>query len=450
MYNPEKLSFCLPLLLSALLVGCGGSSDSSDSSSANVSYLQFYNASANSSSATLLLQSSSLNTISYNDASTSYNIESTSLVEVSGPNSAGTTTTLFSQTLNSDVDDRHFLVMTGDYTAPEFVDFVYQDSELESGEMTVFASHFAYYSAEQSYDIYLGQADGSFETAQMIDSVNYKTISAANILSTDNYLVYLTEPGQSTPIFTSTEIPLTSETSYILAIKDTFGPGEVNLAVDVITHFTTVSQYSDDTADAEFRVFNGLPDNQVIDVSASSSVTEINSNDVQPNQTSEFYQVGFDDYGFIVTADSGETLLNNLLISLAQDDSSTVLIYQNEVGEVQGMSYQQDKRPRAFESQVTLANLSFGYDEVEVYFLRPGETIDTAEYKIENLIFEEINSIDLPTDDYEVVVVNQDANGTLTLVYQSQLMNVNNDSGYSMVLSNDSNAALGHRLAVLP
>lgn len=439
--------FIIPLLTGTLMTGCGSSDGSDSDASTNTGFLQFYNASANSASAELTLASTALSAIGYGDSSASYLLDSSTDVSIQGLDNSENVVTLFEQTLDSNTDTRHVLIMAGDYAAPEFIDFIYQDDELEDGQMAVYAAHLGYYS--QTHDIYLGLASGTFESAQMLGNFNYKDISDVQLFDIGSYVLYLTEPGQNTPVFTSTDINLSSEIHYILAIKDTFGPGQTKLAVDLIDHSTTVYQHNNQTANAEFRVFNALPDNQLIDVTTTSTVVEVINNDIQPHQATAFYQVGFDDYGFTVNTDDGQTLLNNMLVSLTQDDSRTVLIYQDEAGDVKGLSYQEEHRPRAFSSQIVLSNLSFKYDAVDVYFIRQGETIETADYKIEHLTFEEIDSLELPLDDYEVVVVHQENNGTSTLIHQSSVMSINNNTGYSMVLSADSNEVLGHQMTVL-
>lgn len=167
--------------------------------------------------------------------------------------------------------------------------------------------------------------------------------------------------------------------------------------------------------------------------------------DITPFTTSEYSQTGFNDYGVTVTnAETSEVILDNVLVTFNQDDIRTLLLYRDDT--VKGMVIEHDLRPRAYEYNVDVANLSQDYDDVIVYFVSSTETIESAQYTIENLDFEEQDSLVMPQDDYEINVVYESDNGTQTLLYQSDLISFDGDTNYSFVLTQDSQSQFGYTL----
>ena len=77
--------------------------------------------------------------------------------------------------------------------------------------------------------------------------------------------------------------------------------------------------------------------------------------------------------------------------------------------------------------------------------MRAGETIDTVVYKLTYLNFTELAQIDLPTGNDDISLVHKEENGTLTFVYQSGAMAIDQTGNYTLVLSQDDTEPFGHR-----
>ena len=128
-------------------------------------------------------------------------------------------------------------------------------------------------------------------------------------------------------------------------------------------------------------------------------------------------------------------------------NAKTGLVSQDADEKIKGLTLLHDLRPRAFESEVSFANLAHEYDDLNIYFVSQSETIESAEYYIEGIDFTEIKSLDLATGDYEVSVVYEDDNGDLTLLYQSENFGFE-ASQYTLVLYADDTQPLGFKLAI--
>ncbi|WP_254843476.1 hypothetical protein [Shewanella sp. UCD-KL21] len=217
--------------------------------------------------------------------------------------------------------------------------------------------------------------------------------------------------------------------------------------IDSVDSTTTPTSYTNIDATADFRVFNGL-EQRSLDVDVISKAESHYLLDIAPFTVSDYQQTGFNDYGVSVTdSATAEILLDNVLVTFNQDDVRTLLLYQDDT--IKGMVIEHDLRPRAFENNVDIVNLSQDYDDLSVYFVRSSETIESAEYSIKDLDFTDQDSLVLLHDDYEINVVYESDTGTQTLLYQSDFISFDGESNYSFVLMPDSSSSFGYNLVQL-
>lgn len=455
MFNKKLGQLILISAVGTVMFGCG--SDSSDSSSSDVAYVQYYNASPNSTSTSLVLDDYSYSAIDFADAMPRYGYSTGSAdLDVYGQDEDGETVTIYTDTVEMNADDNHLFVLHGDYTEPQLLDINYNredmddlnaDDDYEYSKMQVLIANVA--TDEGTFDAYISLDTQDFDEAVMLGSVGYGTYSDSMVLDTEDYIVYLTEAGSTDVVYTTGSMDFTTETVYKLVIRNSFGAGDLKINIDSVDSTTTVDNYAALESTADYRIFNGL-ETQNIDVTISSQQETQYLYDVAAFSVSDYQSTSFNDYGITVKDATTKTqLFNNLLVTFEQDDVKSVLVYQNEDGSVEGMEITQDLRPRAYEYKVDVVNLSYDYDDLSVYFVRDSETIETAEYTLTDLDFVEEQSTTLPEDFYEINIVYEADNGTQTLIYQSETLDISGDSNFTFVLTPDSTSTLGHRLTLL-
>lgn len=454
MFNKKISRLMMVSAMGALLLGCG--SDSEESSS-DVAYVQFYNASPNSTSTSLVLDDYSYTAVDFADAMPryGYSVGSTDL-EIYGQDEDGETVTIYSDTVSLKDDDNHLFVLYGDYLDPQLLDINYNrddmdelnaDDDYEYSKMQVLVANVA--TDEGTFDAYISLDTQSIDEAVMIGSAAYSTYTDSTILDTDDYIVYLTTTGTKDVVYTTGSMDLTTETVYKLVIRNSFGAGDIKVTIDSVDSTTTPDNYAALEATADYRVFNGL-ETQNIDVDVVSKQETQYLYDVASFAVTDYQSTSFNDYGITVRDATSKTkLFDNLLVTFNQDDVKSLLIYQKADSSVKGMVISQDLRPRAYEYKVDVVNLSYDYDDLTVYFVRDSETIETAEYTLTDLDFVEQQSLTLPSDDYEINIVYEDDNGTQTLVYQSESMSISGSNNFTFVLTPDTESVLGHRLTSL-
>ncbi|MCL1067878.1 hypothetical protein L2735_13865 [Shewanella olleyana] len=451
MFNKNVCSLMMVCMGSVALVGCD-SSDDSDESSDSSAYVQYYNASANSTATSLVLDDYEYSDIEFGDSMPRYGYDTGSVeMEIYGQDENEDTVTIYSEDMNFSNGDNHLFVLYGDYHSPELLDISYERSDMDDmnddddedySKMQVLIANVT--SEDMAYDAYISLDSDEYQDATMLGSIGYRGYTTELMLDTDEYVIYLTEQGTDEVVYTTESMSLTTETVYKFILRNSFGSGDLKITLDSVDSTSTPVSYTNIDSTADFRIFNGLED-VTVNVDVESKLESHYLRDIASFTVSDFQQTGFNDYGVTVTnTDSSETILDNVLVTFNQDDIRTLLLYQDDT--VKGMVIEHDMRPRAYEYNVDVVNLSQDYDDLTVYFVNSSETIESAEYTIEDIDFAEQESLVMPQDDYEINVVYESDNGTQTLLYQSELISFDGDTNYSFVLTKDSESQFGYTL----
>ncbi|MGZ9899035.1 hypothetical protein [Shewanella gaetbuli] len=455
MFNKKISQWALMSLLAGTLVGCG--SDSDEASSDDVAYIQYYNASPNSTSTVLALDDYGYSAVDFADSMPRYSYSTgTAELDIYGQDENGDTVVILNNSVSLDNDSRHLFILYDDYHQPSLLDVIFSRTEMDSlnddednsySKMLLTVANVA--SVQQEFDAYISLDTQTIDEATMLGNVAYGSYTEQQILDTDEYIVYLTNAGTTEVVYTTGTVSLEVETAYKLVIRDSFGAGELKVTIDVVDSTTTPVNYAALEAAADVRVFNGLETTNInLDISSHQEAQYLY--DIVPYGVTEYHSLSFNDYAVTIKDSSSLAILfDNLLASFNQDEVKTILVYQDEDTQVKGMVIEEDLRPRAFEYQFSLVNLSSDFDGLAVYFVRDSETIDSVEYKLSDLDFEEQLQLTLPQDDYEINIVYTADNGTQTLIYQSDVISLQGESNFSYILTPDSSSQFGHRLTAL-
>jgi hypothetical protein len=102
-----------------------------------------------------------------------------------------------------------------------------------------------------------------------------------------------------------------------------------------------------------------------------------------------------------------------------------------------------------FDHQIQIVNLISDFFDIDFYFVRQDETIESAEYLIAGLDFEESRSIILPSDFYELIAVFDDSNDTQVLLDRTELLGVNEEVNYIFTVEKTDDSATGFKISIL-
>ncbi|MDO6567937.1 DUF4397 domain-containing protein [Alteromonas sp. 1_MG-2023] len=436
------------------LAACGGSDSNSDYSYA---YIQFYNASPNGANVEMReVDEDSFGSAQFGDTTAMYSVDNGEIeLEFIRTDSDDQEVLIDTYTVKLKNGDKHLIVMSGDFSSPIISDYSYTRETLDD--------HFRLFALsvtidEGSYDFYLAESGDPFEAANFLGTVTASEMiefdywdpdDDSDYFDEDEYTIYLTEPGSTDVIFESQTIDFAYETEYLLTMRDVSGAIQSGIVVDTILNSSTVTELTDVEADAQYRIYNSTNISTALDVTFGGNTDEEDvAFSLEADELSDFTEIGYGDYRVTVTDSSGEaTTLSNKLITLNQGESKAILIYE-KAGALGAVTFVESGLPQAYDKTVNFINLVEDFDDVDFYLVRNDETIDTAEYDLQNLEFGETDSEVLPSDYYEVIAVYEDDNEEQILLDRTSLFGFTEEENY-IVTVEPADTATGYEINIL-
>ncbi len=447
---------CLSIVGVSILSGC--SSDSDDSSTDyTYAYLQFYNASPNGANVEMReVDGDSFGSSQFGDTTSMITMDSGE-VELEFIRTDGDDQEVEVETLTITLKEGYktIIVMSGDFDAPVFTEYSYERESLED--------HFRLFSLAvtidaSSYDFYLSDAGDPFESANHLGTVTTGDMVEFEYWDQDDdssdfdegeYTLYLTEPGSTEVVFESQTLNFVYATEYVLAIRDVSGAIQEGTIVDTILNSSTVTAITDVEADSQYRIYNSteLASSLQVTFGGNDDETDVTFS-LDSGELSDFTAIRYGDYRVTVeSTEDGISDLSNKLITLNQGESKAILLYEDE-GELGAVTFVESGLPQAYDKTVNFVNLDTDFDDVDFYLVRNDETIDTAEYEVQNVEFGETNIEVLPSDYYEIIAVYEDENDELVLLDRTSLFGFNEEQNY-IVTVEPADTPTGYEINIL-
>lgn len=436
------------------LSACGGSDSSSDYSYA---YIQFYNASPNGANVEMREEDGdSFGSAQFGDATAMYSMDNDEIdLEFIRTDSDDQEVLVGNYTVKLKYGVKTLIVLSGDFDNPVISEYTYERDTMED--------HFRLFALsvtldEDSYDFYLSDSGDPFEAANFLGTVTANEMIEFEYWDQDDdsdnfdegeYTIYLTEPGSTDVVFESQTLDFVYETEYLLTIRDVSGAIQNGVVVDTILNSSSVTALTDVEADAQYRIYNSTNADSDLTVTFGGNTDE---EDVEftlsADELSDFSEIRYGDYRVTVTDPSGElTSLSNKLITLNQGESKAILIYEQD-GALGAATFIESGLPQAYDKTVNFVNLVSDFDDVDFYLVRNDETIDTAEYDLQNLEFGETKTEVLPSDYYEVIAVYEDDNEEQVLLDRTSLFGFTEEENY-IVTVEPADTATGYEINIL-
>ncbi|GEA07101.1 hypothetical protein KUL42_18620 [Alteromonas sp. KUL42] len=437
------------------LTACGGS-DSTDSDY-TYAYIQFYNASPNGANVEMReIDGDSFGSAQFGDTTSLFSMEDGDIeLEFIRTDSDDQEVYIDELTANLRNGYKTIVVMSGDFNSPIFTTYSFERETLED-HFRIFALSVA--ADESSYDFYMSESGDPFEAAHFLGTVTTGNATELEYWDTDEdsddfdegeYTIYLTQPGSDDVIFESQTVNFAYSTEYLLTLRDVSGAIQNGLVVDTILNSSTVTALTDVEADSQYRIYNSTEIDTELNVTFGGNTDEEEVNfSLAAGEISDFSAIRYGDYRVTVSDPSNSSVaLSNKLITLNQGESKAILIYSadNKLG---AATFLESGLPQAYDKTVNFINLVSDYDDVDFYLVRNDETIDTAEYDLQNLEFAESASRVLPSDYYEVIAVYEDDNDEQILLDRTSLFGFTEEENY-IVTVEPANTSTGYEIKIL-
>lgn len=435
----------------ALLAACGGGSNDTSATYPN-GYIQFYNGSADSATTSLKLTKDSkdyaIGSASYADATPlSSSLEpATYDYELYYTNSTGDTVSKQKSTVALNAGEKNLLIMTGGFTTPDVMKVTFnRDDTLDDNFKITMVNLVA---NSNSYDLYLAASGKAFADAKLVGTAASKAQTQFQTYPVGSYTLYVTKGGDKTPLYQSDLTSFNLETEYVLVLRPATGPAQNKFALDMVLNTTTVTPLEDITAPAQVRVYNSINAINPGKVVLGDSTTPLIDNLV-PDTLSAYQDVKAGDYRVSLADSKGNLVMRNGLASLAQGVVKTVVFYSDKTNTPAAITVNDSKTPQVFDFTFNAVNTITDFDQISVYFVKPGYTIDTTAYYINTLNYASQSSMTLPAGEYTVFIVYKDANNNKSLLAQTQLTTLVKSSNYLLVAEKDATTASGYKVSLV-
>lgn len=442
----------LPITSLVLLSACGGSSSSEGNDTYPSSYLQFYNGSANSATTSLTLTDSddvetALGSASFGDATslTTVNAEAYDLAFTYTDNS-GDVQTVLEDEVSMKTSQKTLLFMVDNYEAPKILNLSFlRDDELDDQFKIYFANLLA---ENKSMDLYISSSTEDFDDADFVATVGQHAFSQAFTFDIGSYILYLTDAGSKTIVLQSPVYAFSYETEYVLALRDNAGPLKRKIALDVIGNTTSVYPLEDVNSNAQFRVYNSLNDLDPAQIYlGSTSGTPVFANLAADTLTS-YAEIPHGDYRVTLTANEGSSQIPNGLLTLNQGQSKSLVFYRDENNKATVLAVTDSATPQVYDFVFNVVNVVPDFENVSIYFVPPGKTMETTSYYISSINDATSASITLPLDSYTILLVRKDLNNNKTLLAQTAEIEFIQGKSYLLVAEKDPDTETGYKISL--
>ncbi|WP_105254448.1 hypothetical protein [Pseudoalteromonas sp. T1lg75] len=448
--NNKGLKPTLAALAGTALVtlsGCGSSSDgNSDSGS-----IQLYNGTINGPTMTLSIADVARTTADLGDVTSTHNYTADDYdYAIQYSNDQGNLVDIIGDTLSIVDDTKTLLMMYGNIEDKKLisVDLPYREaSDMFSLQMLNITSE------GRNFDLYMAAEDGVFDQAELVGSAMFETLSASTEHRVDTYTFYLTQAGATTPIWQSDETRISSDDALVMAIRPSYDNNSDYLTVDIITNGNTPYSLKNKDAQAQVQFYNSIDEYPNAQFSASKGDFQLSTASTAADTLSQTLQLAPNSYSISMHDEQGNTLVDNYLLTLEQEQSALGIFYKDAEHGPRLMSVAQNLVPNSVSHQLTVVNLVDEYaglpvHKLDIYFTLDGQPISQTEHHLDSVNSYSAKSLTLLDKNYGFYAILED-NGQEIVLHQEGNVDVTEDGNYIVILEADANTASGYKLTTL-
>ncbi|GAB3045820.1 DUF4397 domain-containing protein [Simiduia litorea] len=443
-----------------MLVACLDDDDDDDSSVDDRGYLQFYNASPNSSTTQLRLDDALVGSAPYGDATALAAIELedyTLTLERADTGDATNNVVVVERDISISKNDYTLWAMFGDFTAPELVAYDYEPAdEFDDEQFELLAYNFT--SGSSQLEIYYAPEDGNFEEASYLATLGAREQSASFDLEEGDYTFYVIEVDSGELILATAEVPFVEAKTYFIVLRDDNESTDGTISLDQVTTSTFVYNYTNEDNVAQLRVYNSIDELGSVDVLLTGRSENPSFAALDADRLSEFQTMPYGDYTLALTEvdNPAGKHLENKLVSLASGASKNVVFYKSTSDVVSALVFTQDVRERVYEHDINLVSFANKLDAdgdrylLKAYFVNEdeGETLESAAQVLTGVDFAKVRNFTLVSGDYAVYITYTDDDGVEQALVDDIYLELEANSNYMLIVEPDSSAYGGYRISV--
>ncbi len=467
----SAFSFLPAIMVSILSISLSGC-DSDDDDDSGTGYFQLYNTSENAPAIYLTLiedededEERTLSGVSYGESTSYYEYDTaTYSYDLAWQEDEDSLEVFYEGELTVSADNIQLLVLAEDITNPSVYSYTIPVDDPDADDEVFNIRFLNMHSYSGGIDVYLSDSDETFNEASLIGSYAYTEMADSSEYELDNYVFYITASGSTDILYQSSAISFAYTSQYIFVVRANDGAGSSPFALDKLTSASGATSYPDEEAEAEYRIYNGLRENDLFPSYQGSFDLYINGIDDTPEvssiNTGEFSAastIDFGDYSMDITLPaSNEILSQNHLLTLGANTDKTAFFYLfeeitedddgNEESEVyvNALVVENSNRHSYYDHSVNIINLVDDFAVADFYFVRSNETIDSAAYNTQ-IRYITPQAIALLNNTYTVYAVATENNNERILA--SQIITLDETRGdLFLLLEENTDEATGYSI----
>lgn len=421
-------TIALSLILMSALAACGSSSDKDDDENNYAqSYLQFYHGAASLEPVQLQINSHQPSLLHLGQASNLRALDATehefSLTTVQSQQQ------LLKDSLALTSGYKHLMILTEQAGEPELLAVEFDRNVSLEQQFMLTLTNLSQQFPE--LDIHLVKADKALSEAELLETLSpFEVAYPSEKLARGQYSLYLTKPGQQHIEFQSQNFHFQYNSTYSLIVRDLPGPLTDQLLIDVVLNSSATEQLQHRLAPAQFRLFNSMQPVQVL-------LDQEPLQELAQAELSDYTLLPQGDYQVSVQDMDGNPMLQNQLLSLQQGQSKVVVLFQDNTGAARNLQYIEPNRPQQHQHDVTVVNLNQTFNELNLYFVRADETIQSAQYKVQKLAIGKQQQIRIPSNAISLALTATTSQGNELLLEKTTPMTLQQGQHYLISLEHD-------------
>jgi hypothetical protein len=432
------------------LAACGGSSDGESATYPNA-YIQMYNGSANSANTSLTLTLDTTDTAvgsaSFADVTNLVSVnEQTYKLKLTYSADSTTVKTVKEDTVGLVTGQKTLLMMAGDFANPELLKLSFVRDDTLDDQFKVNMMNLV--NNTNTYDMYIGDSTKTFADATLVGSAGYKTSTQFVNKAVGSYILYVTKGGDKTVLFKSSAVAFSFETEFVLVLRSAVGPQQNKFAIDVIGNTTTVQTQEDLTSNAQFRVYNSINDINPGKIFLGDLTATPAFANVAPDTLTTYTETVPGDYRVSLADAENNLVMRNGLVTLSQNAVKSIVFYRDANENAAAITVTDSKLPQVFDFVFNAVNVIPNYNQVSLYFVAPGQTMETTPYYVNTLNYASQTTVTLPAGEYTMFVVHKDTNNNKILLAQTELKPLVTGSNYLLVAEPDAFSLSGYKLSL--
>jgi hypothetical protein len=486
--NSMKFLIVITTVLS--LSACGGSDDDSSGEG----YVKLYNTANNSPAIYLTVDEDfstsdddievTYNGVPYGSSSNTNTVESGNyFYELAWQDGDSTDssdlTVVYEDSLKINDDAIHLIVISNDILAPSVttydIDIIEDDDDITYDQFNFRILNM--HTENESIDVYLSQADETFNEADFLGQYAYQELSVNQKFDQDDYIFYVTTAGSTEVLFQSNDVNFSYSGQYVIAIRENTGVGTSPYVLDKISN-SSIESFIDADSEAQFNAYNAISQHELLPEYEGQFSLYLNGVDDTPDiealamgELSKPVLLAKGDYSVDISiADDSDLLLKNHLLSLEENTHKTAFFYLDEVEvdddgdgnvdengdgivdeirlDVHSLVVSNSSRSSIYDHEIKMINLvdSSEFSAFTIYFVRNDETIETAFYK-KAVSFADSELLYLKNNTYQVYVVATDNSSNIILKAFELILDEESNEQF-MIVEVDETQPTGYKVSL--